>query len=119
MASGFLTNDGKDLDSRYLGINAKAVSAATADNVTNKGAIRRSGGIVKFQLAHNAYYTATATGVVSAYNTHLVAFSLGSADASAVASAVFVNKGDRVYLVANYDTGATKYNCALTPVSIS
>lgn len=119
MASGFLTNDGKDLDSRYLGINAKAASAATADNVTNKGTIKRSGGIVKFQLVHNGYYTATATGVVSAYNSYLAAFSIGSADANAVASAVFVNKGDRVYLVAKSDTGSTKYNCALTPVSIS
>ena len=34
MASGFVTNDGKDLDSRYLGINAKAVSAKIADSVS-------------------------------------------------------------------------------------
>ena len=34
MASGFQTSDGVDLDSRYLGINAKAKSAATADTAT-------------------------------------------------------------------------------------
>ena len=32
MASGYVTSDGKDLDSRYLGINAKAKSASTADS---------------------------------------------------------------------------------------
>lgn len=31
MASSIVTADGKDLDSRYLGINAKAKSATTAD----------------------------------------------------------------------------------------
>lgn len=32
MGSKFFTSDGKDLDSRYLGINDKAKSAANADN---------------------------------------------------------------------------------------
>ena len=31
--SGFVTDDGKDLDERYLGINAKAKSAESADSV--------------------------------------------------------------------------------------
>lgn len=35
MASNIVTADGKDLDSRYLGINAKAQSATTADSATN------------------------------------------------------------------------------------
>lgn len=34
MASGYVTSDGKDLDARYLGINAKASSAKTADTAT-------------------------------------------------------------------------------------
>lgn len=34
MASSIVTADGKDLDSRYLGINAKAKSATTADSAT-------------------------------------------------------------------------------------
>lgn len=31
MASGYITSDGKDLDERYLGIDAKAKSAAAVD----------------------------------------------------------------------------------------
>lgn len=31
--SGFVTDDGKDLDERYLGINAKAKSAESADSL--------------------------------------------------------------------------------------
>ena len=31
MASGYVTSDGKDLDERYLGIDAKAKSAASVD----------------------------------------------------------------------------------------
>ena len=33
MASGYITSDGKDLDQRYLGIDAKAKSAEVADTV--------------------------------------------------------------------------------------
>ena len=41
MASGYVTSDGKDLDSRYLGISAKAASAKTADSAgTLTGALR-------------------------------------------------------------------------------
>lgn len=35
MASKYVTDDGLDLDSRYLGINAKAKSAETADTATS------------------------------------------------------------------------------------
>lgn len=65
MASGFVTNDGKDLDSRYLGINAKAASAKTADNVTNKGTITRNGNPIVFTLKGTGSYTATKAGVVA------------------------------------------------------
>lgn len=34
MASGYITSDGKDLDQRYLGIDAKAKSAEVADVAT-------------------------------------------------------------------------------------
>lgn len=37
MASKYVTDDGLDLDSRYLGINAKAKSAETADSVNWDG----------------------------------------------------------------------------------
>lgn len=35
MASGYVTSDGKDLDSRYLGINSKAASAKVADSANS------------------------------------------------------------------------------------
>ncbi len=35
MASGYVTADGKDLDSRYLGINSKAASAKVADSANS------------------------------------------------------------------------------------
>ena len=35
MASGYITSDGKDLDQRYLGIDAKAKSAEMADVATS------------------------------------------------------------------------------------
>ena len=35
MASGYVTSDGKDLDSRYLGISAKAASAKVADSANS------------------------------------------------------------------------------------
>ena len=80
MASGFVTDDGKDLDSRYLGINAKAVSAKTADtatkantattattatNVTNKGAVSRTGSLVSISIKANGSYSCPAAGVVA------------------------------------------------------
>ena len=43
MASGYVTSDGKDLDSRYLGINAKAVSAKTADSVSGSSVSKVTG----------------------------------------------------------------------------
>ena len=42
MASGYLTSDGKDLDTRYLGINAKAKSASTADTATTANGLAAS-----------------------------------------------------------------------------
>ena len=35
MPSGYVTSDGKDLDTRYLGINDKAKSAETADSASS------------------------------------------------------------------------------------
>ena len=39
MTSGYVTSDGKDLDSRYLGISAKAASASKADTATTAGGL--------------------------------------------------------------------------------
>lgn len=43
MASKYVTDDGLDLDSRYLGINAKAKSAETADSVNGEGVFNKLG----------------------------------------------------------------------------
>ena len=43
MASGYVTSDGKDLDSRYLGITAKAASAETADSVSGSSVSKVAG----------------------------------------------------------------------------
>ena len=80
MASGYVTSDGKDLDSRYLGISAKAASAKTADNathatsadtatkattatnVTNKGSVKLSQAPI--YVSTNASYTAPTFGIL-------------------------------------------------------
>lgn len=110
MASGFVTNDGKDLDSRYLGINAKAASAKTADNVTNKGSAKR-GSVVYFTASRASPYTAAANGVVAGRN---VACNVNTTDSTKCSNAAYVNKGDKVYL----DLDSTTQG-ALFPVSIS
>lgn len=79
MASGYVTSDGKDLDSRYLGINAKAASASKADsatnatnanyatsagtatNVTNKGSVKRSQAPI--YVSGTSQYTAPSFGI--------------------------------------------------------
>ena len=45
MASNYKTNDCKDLDERYLGINAKAKSASTADSVSYTNVSGRPSGM--------------------------------------------------------------------------
>ena len=110
MASGFITNDGKDLDSRYLGINAKAASAKTADNVANKGSAKR-GSVVYFTASRSRPYTAAANGVVAGKN---AACMVNTTDSNKRSNAAYVNKGDKVYL----DLDSTIQG-ALYPVSIS
>ncbi len=126
MTSGFVTNDGKDLDSRYLGINAKAVSAKTADtatkattattatNVTNKGAISRNGNAVQVQFAgapHVPYSVPTA-GLLVAQS----AYGL-TAGSTVRAYSMFVNKGDKVF-TGNAGQGET-ITAYILPLKIS
>ena len=69
MASGYQTSDGVDLDNRYLGINAKAKSAAKADTaakantVTSLGSGRRvyvTGDVVYATVNAGATYNVVA-----------------------------------------------------------
>lgn len=75
MASGYVTSDGKDLDARYLGINAKAKSATTADSVawgsvTGKPSIftsanaLRTGTVITLGDTYFTGYTAPSNGVL-------------------------------------------------------
>lgn len=94
MASGYVTSDGKDLDSRYLGINAKAVSAKTADNVTNKGVVKR-GSPIFFSASLTAPYTAAANGIVGTGGA--VTCMVNTTDTSKGSVLAYVNQGDKVY----------------------
>lgn len=63
MASNYMTSDGVDLDSRYLGINAKAKSAATADTATKANSVDWGGVSGKpSNLSYGGYKT---TAVIS------------------------------------------------------
>lgn len=117
MASGFVTNDGKDLDSRYLGINAKAASAKTADNVTNKGAAKRSATPIYFTISGTGAYTAASTGVISMARGFRCWFpNLSGNDDERSGQALFVNKGDVIRSTGS--SGSTTYG-VLVPVGIS
>lgn len=128
MASGFVTNDGKDLDSRYLGINAKAASASKADsattattatNVTNKGRVVRNGSAIKGNINGNidtTYWTATSDGIVYSDEGRIsVNKPLHSNEGAQIA---WLNKGDKLY--AAYGSG-TMVNIffRFAPVKIS
>ena len=57
MATNIVTSDGKDLDSRYLGISAKAASAKTADSVSYSNVSGKPSG-----LSFGGNYTWNKTG---------------------------------------------------------
>ena len=96
MASGYVTADGKDLDSRYLGISDKAASAKTADNVTNKGTITRNGNPIMFTLKGTGSYTATKAGVVAEAEENSTSVRGLKVNGSYVGKAVFVQSGDKI-----------------------
>ena len=133
MASGYVTSDGKDLDSRYLAIGGKAASASYADsagyansagtatNVTNKGGLYRNGNPIYTTVNHQGTYTAPSAGVVA------IAASNGSGSLTVglgirqngtlyPAKAVFIQKGDVVSLTnGDYDT---PYRIVLYPMRV-
>ena len=76
MASGYVTSDGKDLDSRYLGISAKSTSASKADTATTATTANTATGLsgnfaivplgsqVTFTLKEGGSYTIPANGTM-------------------------------------------------------
>lgn len=100
MASGYVTSDGKDLDARYLGINAKANSANTADTATTatnvSKTVKRVGDFVtvKYTLNKNEKrsYSMPFSGLCYASGVPLhIGASFNKMDLS---SPVFLNNGD-------------------------
>lgn len=117
MASGYVTSDGKDLDSRYLGINAKAASAKTADNVTNKGTLLRNGSVIKVSLKSGGSYSVTKTGLCTADDD-----STGTTKGIMVNNAyagktVFVQSGDTIRIPASTGTSYTD-DLIIIPIKI-
>ena len=62
MASGFQTSDGVDLDSRYLGINAKAKSAATADTAAKANTVTSLGSGRRVYMTGDVVYATVNAG---------------------------------------------------------
>lgn len=118
MASGYVTSDGKDLDSRYLAIGGKAASASKADtattatnanyatsagtatNVTNKGSVKLSQAPI--YVSTNASYTAPTFGILIPAKSSSGAFSgseigyLSSRGSVKYAIGWVCNKGDQI-----------------------
>lgn len=119
MASGFVTNDGKDLDSRYLGINAKAASAKTADTATkantattatklSSNVLKRSGAPIYFSVYENSDTSAPQAGIVATYGELTLTVA-----GKSVGVATYVNKGDAIRSSAHSGSGQV----LLTPIS--
>lgn len=136
MASNYVTSDGKDLDSRYLGINAKATSAGYADsagsatnanyansagtatNVTNKGSISRNGAPVYTYIPSGSRRQAAVTGIAFAGDSGASSSEKGIYNQTANSSGnptfgCFVNKGDWIMAPGN-----DSVNIVIYPVKI-
>ena len=129
MASNYVTSDGVDLDSRYLGKNAKAASASYADsagtatNVTNKGALYRNGNPIQFSLkgSKGSSYTVSKAGVVVGAD-EAVSGSVATVPSvevnglSTSGKAAFVQSGDVVRL--SDSSPSFSYPCVLYPMRV-
>lgn len=121
MATNIVTSDGKDLDSRYLGINAKAASAGYADsagsatNVTNKGSIVRNGNPVFATLwgQNSRAWTAPSNGILYCAEP----FTFGKSTISNERNMVFVNKGDQIWIP--HGSSEMQAKATFSPVKIS
>lgn len=132
MATNIVTSDGKDLDSRYLGINAKAASAGYADsagsatnanyatsagtatNVTNKGSISRNGAPVYTYISSVSRIQAAVTGIAFAGDSGASSSDKGIYNQTASSErsprfGCFVNKGDWIMAPGNATVGIVIY----------
>lgn len=117
MASGYVTSDGKDLDARYLGINAKASSAKTADTATTattatnvSKTVKRVGDFVTVQYTLNKgekrSYSMPFSGLCHASG--VVSRTSASCNKMGLSSPVFLNNGEVITIsaapVGSWDT---------------
>ena len=122
-----MTDDGKDLDERYLGINAKAKSAETADKASEATIVRgigkklsliRPSALVNFTIWYNkdtaGTWTAPSAGIVAMVS------GTGGAVVPSVAggsgAALFVQEGDVVTTKWRGDSDKKTY--VFTPMGI-
>lgn len=121
MATNIVTSDGKDLDSRYLAIGGKAVSAGYADsagsatNVTNKGSIVRNGNPVFVTLWGNnsKAWTAPSNGILHC----ATGFTFGKSTFGNERNMVFANKGDKFWIPGG--SAELQAKATFSPVKIS
>lgn len=144
MASKYVTDDGLDLDSRYLGINAKAKSAETADTaeVANKANSVDWEGIsdrpnsfatvnygAAITLAVNTTVTAAKSGIVrftvsGGKEGHLevngVYLGTPGSNTSAVANGLMapVSQGDKIKTTPGYDVSSSALTLILYPFKV-
>lgn len=121
MASGYQTSDGIDLDSRYLGINAKAVSAKIADSV-NGSNVSKVVGIAEANSVNinvsNKAGTATATYTITKRGlTQITCTGISGGDGTGCSGGVYrnnsllcsFNDSTKSYKVTRVDPANTVY----------
>lgn len=103
MASKYVTDDGLDLDSRYLGINAKAKSAESADSVDGTSVSAVVAVAEATQLAINSTgggshtYTVPERGILSLTIT-------GKAQGEGTQKLTVYRNNEQIYTTSNHGT---------------
>ena len=144
LTSKYVTDDGLDLDSRYLGINAKAKSAETADTaeVANKANSVGWEGIsdrpnsfatvdygAAINLAINTTVSATKSGMVSftvsggeygRLEVNNVYLGTPGSNVSSIANGLMVpvSKGDKIKATPGYDVSSSSLRLILYPFKV-
>lgn len=104
MASGYVTSDGKDLDSRYLAIGGKAASASYADragNLGGAGRVVRNGNPVQFSITGSNSYTVRSDGIVTNNSSGATTPAGIAVNGQCAGKTVFVQSGDQITIPSN------------------
>ena len=121
MASGYITSDGKDLDERYLGIDAQAKSAASVDweDIHNAPVLwTKLNWAAAVNVSSNGSWTAPSNGVMLFWFTNTASFNganIGKATIKLTAAStatikefgctipIVVSSGDVISATASFD----------------